>query len=66
MGANEFAAVFEELFESVCFQRFVVVEVVYTRLQWRKSRGVSFIHHGDFRVAAVPESLSLLHSYLCM
>ena len=29
MGANEVAAVFEELFESVCFQRFVVVEVVY-------------------------------------
>ena len=27
MGANEVAAVFEELFESVCFQRFVVVEV---------------------------------------
>ena len=30
MGANEVAAVFEELFESVCFQRFVVVEVVYS------------------------------------
>ena len=29
MGANEVAAVFEELFESVCFQRFVV-EVVYS------------------------------------
>ena len=40
--------------------------VGYKRLQWPKSRGVSFIHHGDFRVAAVPESLSLLHSYLCM
>ena len=38
----------------------------HKRLQWRKSRGVSFIHHGDFRVAAVPESLSLLLSYLCM
>ena len=36
------------------------------RLQWPKSRGVSFIHHGDFRVAAVPESLSLPLSYLCM
>ena len=40
--------------------------VLNKRLQWRKSRGVSFIHHGDFRVAAVPESLSLLLSYLCM
>ena len=39
---------------------------LYKRLQWPNLRGVSFIHHGDFRVAAVPESLSLLHSYLRM
>ena len=42
------------------------VLIGYKRLQWRFLRGVSFIHHGDPRVAAVPESLSLLHSYLCM
>ena len=38
MGANEVAAVFEELFESVCFQRFVVVEVV------RRERGEKVVH----------------------
>ena len=45
MGANEVAAVFEELFESVCFQRFVVVEVVYSDEREKK-----VVHTADSRI----------------
>ena len=55
MGANEVAAVFEELFESVCFQRFVVVEVVTTDVgflvRWFiQTRERKVVHTADSRI----------------